>query len=102
MSEIDNEVLLTFKEAASVRWLPRRRAGRKPHISWFYRMATQGSRGVKLESRMVGSTRCTSEGALRRFFRRLSDLPAAEEKPTTANVVTQHQAAERELEAAGI
>lgn len=64
------ESLLTLAQAAEE--LPRRRRGRKTHISTLYRWATAGCRGVVLETLQCGSTRCTSREALQRFFERLS------------------------------
>ncbi len=52
--------------------VPRRRRGRKTSGSTLYRWATRGLRGVVLETLQVGGTRCTSLGALQRFFDRLS------------------------------
>lgn len=52
--------------------LPRRRRGRKVHISCVYRWTTSGCRGVILESIQIGGTRCTSREAMQRFFERLS------------------------------
>jgi hypothetical protein len=51
--------------------LPRRRAGRKTHVSTLYRWAQVGCRGVVLECIQIGATRCTSREALQRFFERL-------------------------------
>lgn len=65
------ETLVSLTEAA--KGLPRRRAGKKPHISCLYRWSTAGCRGVVLETIQVGGTRCTSEEALARFLRRLTD-----------------------------
>ena len=64
------EVPITFTQAADE--LPRRRGGRKAHVSTLYRWATAGCRGVVLESLQIGGTRCTSREALHRFFERLS------------------------------
>ena len=52
--------------------LPRRRRGRKTHVSTLYRWATGGCRGVVLETIQIGGTRCTSREAMQRFFERLS------------------------------
>jgi hypothetical protein len=52
--------------------LPRRRRGRKTHVSTLFRWSTAGCRGVILETIQVGGTRCTSREALQRFFERLS------------------------------
>jgi Protein of unknown function (DUF1580) len=65
-----DETLLPPAEAAKE--LPRRRRGRKTHVSTLYRWMTSGCRGVVLESIQVGGTRCTSREALQRFFERLS------------------------------
>ncbi|QDT95293.1 DUF1580 domain-containing protein [Gimesia aquarii] len=73
MIEIGKEKIITFVEAA--KFLPRRRAGRKPHVSTLYRWAKQGLRNVKLETIQVGGTCCTSVEALQRFFDTLSTRP---------------------------
>ncbi len=57
--------------------LPRRRGGRKTHVSTLYRWATGGCRGVVLETINVGATRCTSREAMQRFFEQLSAPNAA-------------------------
>jgi hypothetical protein len=64
------EILIPFTQAVDE--LPRRRRGRKTHVSTLYRWATVGCRGVILETIQVGATRCTSREALQRFFERLS------------------------------
>lgn len=64
--ELGNESILTLTEAAKL--LPRRRAGRKPHVSTLYRWASNGLKGVVLETVQVGGTTCTSQEALQRFF----------------------------------
>jgi hypothetical protein len=65
-----SESLLPLSQAADE--LPRRRRGKKTHISTLYRWATAGCRGVVLESLQFGATRCTSREALQRFFERLT------------------------------
>jgi len=65
-----DETILPPADAAKE--LPRRRRGRKTHVSTLYRWMTTGCRGVVLESIQVGGTRCTSRVALQRFFERLS------------------------------
>jgi Protein of unknown function (DUF1580) len=52
--------------------LPRRRRGRKTHVSTLFRWSTVGCKGVVLETIQIGGTRCTSRQALQRFFERLS------------------------------
>jgi Protein of unknown function (DUF1580) len=64
------ESLITLAQAADE--LPRRRRGRKTHVSTLFRWTTSGCRGVVLESLQCGGTRCTSRQALQRFFERLS------------------------------
>ena len=63
------EELLTFSQAAA--YCPRRRQGRKPHVSTLQRWATRGCRGVVLETLRTPSGRCTTAQAIQRFFDRL-------------------------------
>ena len=65
-----SESLLSLTQAT--KGLPRRRRGKKPHISTLYRWSTAGCRGVVLETVQIGGTRCTSKEALGRFFRKLT------------------------------
>jgi hypothetical protein len=71
--EIGQESILTLQEAAKL--LPRRRAGRKPHVSTLYRWASRGLKGAVLETVQVGGTTCTSREALQRFFDKLQRSP---------------------------
>lgn len=82
------EQLIKLQEAAGI--LPRRRRGRKPHVSCLYRWTTTGCRGVLLESVQVGGTRCTSIEALNRFFQRLSESRNATQQmaPTSSDART--------------
>ena len=64
------ETLISLTEAT--KGLPRRRRGKKPHVSTLYRWSTAGCKGVVLETIQIGGTRCTSKEALARFFRRLT------------------------------
>jgi len=70
MIDSASETLISLADAAGE--LPRRRRGRRVHVSCLYRWSTAGCRGVVLESIQVGATRCTSREALQRFFERLS------------------------------
>jgi hypothetical protein len=84
--------------------LPRRRAGKRPHVSCIYRWTTSGCRGVILESIQIGGTRCTSKEALARFFHRLTSGDAAD-APKVRSVAQRERAAEkamRDLEQAGV
>ena len=70
MIDVTAETLIALADVPAL--LPRRRGGKKPHVSCIYRWTTAGVRGVLLESVQVGGTRCTSKEALARFFHRLS------------------------------
>lgn len=98
-----DEQVISLNEAAKL--LPRRRGGKRPHISCIYRWTVSGCKGVILESVQVGGTRCTSKQALGRFFERLSAAPhtrMAESNPQ-AEARRQHeiQAVDAELDLAG-
>lgn len=101
MIDLTSETVLNFGDAATR--LPRRRAGKKPHVATLYRWATRGCRGVKLETIRVGGTLCTSVEALQRFCEHLSDPEsAAPRQQTTKSREREITRAERELEEAGI
>jgi hypothetical protein len=70
---IDHEVetVLSLTDAAAR--LPRRRGGKRVNVATLYRWASNGCRGVRLETIQIGGTRCTSMQALQRFFDRLTD-----------------------------
>jgi hypothetical protein len=68
--DIAHEELLPLAKAADR--LPRRRNGKKTHVSTLHRWAGTGVRGIKLEALQVGGVKCTSLPALQRFFERLS------------------------------
>ena len=70
MIDSASETLISLADAAED--LPRRRRGRKTHVSTLFRWTTTGCWGVVLESLQCGGTRCTSRQALQRFFERLS------------------------------
>jgi hypothetical protein len=66
MIDPNTETLISLPEAAKS--LPRRRAGKRPHVSCMYRWSDTGCRGVVLETIQIGGSRCTSREALARFF----------------------------------
>ena len=102
MIDPNSETLLSLSEAA--RHLPRRRAGKRPHVSCIYRWTTSGCKGVVLESLQCGGTRVTSREALARFFRRLTTGDAAD-VPPARSVAQRERAAARamkDLEEAGV
>lgn len=102
MINVSTEDVISLAEAATL--LPRRRAGKKAHVSCIYRWTQQGCRGVRLESIQVGGTRCTSRQALTRFFDKLTVAtglpPASDQKP--ASFQRRTETAERELDRLGI
>jgi hypothetical protein len=71
MIDSTTETLISLTEAAKT--VPRRRRGRKTHLSTLYRWATIGVRGIVLETLQCGGSRVTSREALQRFFERLSE-----------------------------
>src|SRR5262245_31302524 len=85
MIDSTTETLLSLADAAGT--LPRRRKGRKPHVSTLHRWATSGFKGVVLETIQVGGTKCTSEEALQRFFEACS-TPRSASPPATATAGT--------------
>jgi hypothetical protein len=93
--EISTEEILTLAQAAAE--LPRRRRGRKTHVSTLYRWTVSGCRGVILESIQIGATRATSREALQRFFVRLSNPSQAGDAPSAPRTASQR---ERDSEAA--
>lgn len=66
------ETLISLANVPKSPELPRRRGGKRIHVSTLYRWATAGCKGIVLETIQVGGTRCTSREALQRFFERLS------------------------------
>jgi hypothetical protein len=71
MIDCQSEHVISFSQASDES--PRRRRGRKIHISCYYRWSSVGCRGIILETIQIGGTRCTSRQALQRFFERLSE-----------------------------
>jgi hypothetical protein len=88
--------------AVAARLLPRRRRGKKPHISCLYRWSTTGCRGVVLETIQIGGTRCTSKAALAAFFERLSRVSDYRRGVTAADDRISAPNVEKELDAHGI
>lgn len=70
MIDITAETVLSFADARE--YLPRRRAGKRPHPNTLHRWASEGVGGHRLETIQIGGTRCTSLEALQRFFDRLA------------------------------
>jgi len=72
MIDLDRQEYIPLRQAAKV--VP---SGRKPggcvHISTLVRWIKKGVRGKRLESCMIGGTRCTTRTALDRFLAELND-----------------------------
>ena len=102
MIDPNTETLVSLAEAAKS--LPRRRAGKKVHVSCCYRWTTSGCKGVVLESIQIGGTRCTSREAISRFFRRLTTGDTAD-APAIRSVAQRKRDVEKaihNLERAGV
>jgi hypothetical protein len=103
MIDATHETLFSLSEAAKS--LPRRRRGRKPHVSCLYRWSVSGCRGIVLETIQVGGTRCTSREALARFFEALTyGAPDAQSHRPRTPAARQRAAerAARELQREGV
>ena len=80
----------------------------RPNVATIYRWMMQGVRGIKLESIVVGATRCTSIEAMQRFFDSLTAAADAEHSsvvtppPLTKTRQAQIEAAGRRLAGTGI
>lgn len=88
MIEIQNETLLTLRDAA--RRIPSTRQGRGLHIGTVYRWASRGIRGIKLESVRLGGVLFTSVEAIQRFGERCSS-PLGENAPINSTTVRARQ-----------
>ncbi len=97
--DIHTEGLLTAHTAA--RTLPTR-----PHHSTIYRWFRRGSRGVRLESVMLGGTRYTSREALQRFAERVTAAADGESVESPNKTTRERQRdidrAERDLSEMGV
>lgn len=60
------EDLLTLREATAL--VPRRRGGKRCSLQCLYRWTTAGCRGVVLQYRQAGATRCTTRRWVDEFF----------------------------------
>lgn len=101
MSDLFSEGLASLAEATKWKEWPRRRAGKRPHISCLIRWVKDGVRGVKLEATKCGVTLCTSKPAVGRFLQRLSELDGLP-TPKPSNPAKAEIEADAILEAAGV
>ena len=93
--DIGTEQVVTLTDASKL--LPQRRRGKRPALPTLYRWTNEGCNGVRLESIMVGATRCTSVEAIQRFCDALTD--AEGEHPGTSPQAPSHSR-QRQIEAA--
>lgn len=96
-------LLETLKDAISlaeaVDFVPRR-----PNVSTIWRWATKGTRGVKLQTWIVGGVRCTTPAAMEEFLQRLNAdrLQDDTDEIDDADVARRAKAASQALEALGV
>src|SRR5687768_14797841 len=103
MLDVEHETVLPLSDAPRHPLLKRgRRPGQPVHRATLERWRTRGVAGVILETAKLGGVRVTTVEAVRRFFERLNNPDALPDAPTPTKVRRAHEAAEKELEAAGI
>ena len=100
MIDLESETVVSLNEAT--KHLPRRRRGKRPHVSTLHRWMTAGVRGIKLEAIYVGATRCTSLEAIQRFCERVTADTTGTPVCTSKQRQREIHKAEAELQAAGI
>jgi hypothetical protein len=112
--DIQTENLIRLSDVPKLKTLPRRAGDPRLSIATVYRWCQRGVKGVQLEWLKVGGTRCTTVEALQRFFdaatqRENGGLPVQRVRSGKQWIDTlpayrrrQIEAAERELEKAGI
>lgn len=91
--DIQSEKLISFSELASS--LPRRRNGKKTHLSTVHRWRAIGlAGGIKLDAVMVGGVWVTSWEAFRKFTSRVTAAKSGSipTDPTTQNPGSTRQA----------
>ena len=97
------ETPIPFPDVCKLPWLPRRRRGSRLALPTLYRWAGRGVRGAVLETISIGSQRCTSEQALRRFFQASAESASYGVRPTRPPVRERQVAqAEKYLQQQGI
>lgn len=104
MIDPKNEKLILLSAVTAIPWvkdIPRRN-GAELNTATIHRWATDGRKGIRLETYQVGGVRYTSEAAVERFFERLA-VPGA---TTTTETPSQRKRATARargtLQAAGI
>jgi hypothetical protein len=76
MIDTRTETPISFADAADA--VPLRRADKPCNVNTIHRWASQGSRGVRLETVWIGGIRCTSREALERFFAAVTQARSGE------------------------
>lgn len=99
MIDTTAESVLSLSQAANE--LPRRRRGRKTHVSTLFRWTSAGCKGIVLETIQVGGTRCTSREAIQRFYERLSQPRGAGDGPPRSSPIRSAIRRRRDSEKAG-
>ena len=103
---IEGERLMPLREVPKSRLIPGRRGGSRLNVRTVFRWALDGLRGIRLESIMIGGTRCTSVEALVRFFHaidRPQERPKAERDEIKRPIATRRLAVlDRELDQMGL
>jgi hypothetical protein len=103
MIDFEHETLIPLHAAPRHQLLRQgRRPGRPVHRGTLERWRTRGRRGIKLETFLLGGIRMTTEEAILRFIERMSDPAATPDAITPSQMRKAHDAAERELSAAGL
>lgn len=100
MIDLEKERVVSLTTAAA--YLPRRRAGKRPHMATLYRWASRGIQGIHLETIRVGGTLCTSREALQRFCERLSTERAAVPPRPPSKDTGRNRVVAEKLDRAGI
>lgn len=99
MIDVSQETLLKVTEAAKA--IPTR-----PSVATVWRWLAKGSRGVRLESVLIGGSRYTSKEAIGRFFEAVTRAGEPEGPAMPSATPRQRAAAisraQRELDAAGL
>ncbi len=98
MIDIQSETVIPLTKAA--KRVPSRN-GRTVHVSTIWRWTMRGVHGIKLESLLVGGTRCTSVEAIGRFIQRLN-CTGDECDDCMGHPDRAHEAAEAELDRLGV
>ena len=92
MIDLNKEKPLALKDACLHRMLNR------PNISTIWRWITTGTRGVKLESVLIGGQRYTTDEAIQRFIKSLN----SEQAVITDDAASRTDALRAQLRAAGV